>query len=99
MRLDETKEVLLGSAYFIITTPFPRQVQPSLPSLDLHHPILLGMINHINYQERRVVTDRKGLMRCGPRELCSRTIEYSDNGDCVPTETSPSEFATERFGM
>lgn len=99
LKLDGTKELLLGSSHFIITTRFPRQVQASLPSLDLHRQILLGMINQLDYQERRVVSDRQGLMRCEPRERCSRRIEYSDNGDCVSTETSPSEFATERFGM
>lgn len=77
----------------------PPQLQASLPSLDIHHQILLGMINQLDYQERRVVTDRGTLMRCEPREVCSRRIEYSDNGDCVSTEISPSEFATERFGM
>lgn len=96
--MNGMREPLMGSPHFIITSRFPPQVQASLPGSDLHYPILLGLIHQRDYQERRLVPDRKSLMRCEPKEVCSRGIEYSDNGNCVSTESSPSEFATENFG-
>lgn len=98
MRLNGMREPLMGSPHFIITSRFPPEVQASLPGSDPHYPILSGLVNQLDYQERRVVSDRESLMRCEPREVCSRRIEYNDNGNCVSTESSPSEFATENFG-
>lgn len=98
MRLNRKRESLMGSPHFIITSRVPPQVQASLQGSGLHYPILEGLVNQLDYQERRVVSDRKSLVRCEPREVCSRRIEYSDNGNCVSTESPPSEFATENFG-
>lgn len=97
MRLNGMREPLMGSPHFIITSRFPPQVQASLPGSDIHYPILSGLINQLDHQERRVVSDRKSLMRCEPREVCSRRIEYNGNGNCVSTGSSPSEFGTENF--
>lgn len=98
MRLDGMREPLMGSPHFIITSRSPPQAQTSLPGPDLYYPILSGLINQLDYQERRIVSGRKSVMRCEPREVCSRRIEYNGNGNCVSTESSPSEFATESFG-